>query len=81
MTDWLTRLVSSEDAQAEVHLVLGVSVAVIAVLLEVYSVVIQQKPFDFSNFCTGSMALLTGIGLAAVGAGIQRKLQGPPNGS
>jgi hypothetical protein len=80
VNDWLARLVSSEDAQAEVHLVLGVAAVVVAVLLEIYSVVVQNKPFDFPSFCTGLTVLLTGIGLASVGAGIQRKLQGPSNG-
>lgn len=73
----LHRLLDSDDRSIELHLALGALAVIVGLILAGWSVIVQSKPFDMMSYGTGIGALFTGIGIAAISAGLQRKAQGP----
>ena len=67
---------SSVDKELEAHNVLGAMGVLVFFGLVIYSVVWKGQPFDPLAYGQAFVFILAGVGLAATGAGVQRKLQG-----
>lgn len=70
-------LLDSDDRATELHLALGAAAVLTALALTIWTVTVQDKPFDVSSFGQGIGFLFSGIGIAAISSGLQRKAQGP----
>lgn len=75
---FFSALLNSDDRGMELHLVLGAVAILIGLGLTVWTVIVQDKPFDIVSFGQGIGYLFTGAGIAAVAQGLQRKAQGAP---
>lgn len=76
----LARALDSRDRGIELHAVALIGILAVFLGLEIYTVAALKHPFDPVAFGAGVTAIFTAYGLAAVGQGGQRRLEGdtPP---
>jgi hypothetical protein len=77
---FLIKMVDSNDAEVEAHLVLLCLGAMVLIGLSVFQVIFLRIEFDPESFGQGLGFLLAGGGAAAFGQGLQRSKQGNGNG-
>jgi hypothetical protein len=72
------RLFDSDDRTLDLHLVSSAVAFAVFIVMTCWMVWARGKDFDPQTYGVGALALLGGGGMAAAGAGLGRRAQGPP---